>query len=105
MCVNGRTLYAPTRDGHRYQRAILSSETHALDILTIDPRNGEFRRERYPLSDQSFNAARGTLTGSDSALSCDEPDARAAVQARNETLQRFATGEASQRFVWKCEKR
>jgi hypothetical protein len=105
MCVNGRTLYAPTRDGHRYQRAILSSETHALDILTIDTSNGEFRRERYPLSDQSFNAARGTLTGSDSALSCDEPDARAAVQARNETLQRFATGEASQRFVWKCEKR
>jgi serine protease Do len=106
MCVNGRTLYAPTRDGRHYERAILSSETHALDILTIDPSNGEFRRERYPLSDQSFNAARAAISGiSDSALSCDEPDARTVVQTRNETLARFTAGQASQRFVWKCERR
>jgi hypothetical protein len=105
MCVNGRTLYAPTHDGRRYERTILSSETHSLDVLTIDPHSGEFRRERYPLSDQAFDAARGTLTGADSALSCDEPDAATAVQGRNDTLMRFATGQPSQRFVWKCEKR
>jgi S1-C subfamily serine protease len=105
MCINDRTLYAPTRDGHRYERAILSPETHALDILTIDPHSGEFRRERYPLSDDAFNAARNAASGPDSALSCDEPDARTAVQTRNETLMRFATGQPSQRFVWKCEKR
>src|SRR5262249_18348613 len=45
MCVNGRTLYAPGPNG-RYQRAILSAETHGLDVLTIDPPSGEFRRER-----------------------------------------------------------
>jgi len=105
MCVNGRTLYAPSRDGRRYERTILSSETHALDVLTIDPTTGEFRRERYPLSDQAFDAAHATITGSDNALSCDEPEARTAVQTRNDTLMRFATGQPSQRFVWKCEKR
>jgi hypothetical protein len=106
MCINGRTLYAPSRDGHRYQRAILSSETHGLDVLTIDAATGEFRRERYPLSDQSFEAARGAISAqSDNALSCDEPDARAAVQTRNETLMRFTSGEPSQRFVWRCAKR
>jgi hypothetical protein len=104
--VNGRTLYAPTRDGHRYERAILSTETHALDVLTIDPHSGEFRRERYPLSDQAFDAAHAaTASASDNALSCDEPDASAAVQSRNGTLARFATGQPSQSFVWKCQKR
>lgn len=106
MCINGRTLYAPTADGRRYQRSILSTETHGLDVLTIDPSSGEFRRERYPLSDQAFNAARAAISGqSDSALSCDDPGARSAVQTRNETLARYATGQASQRFVWRCEKR
>ncbi|MFT3729580.1 MAG: serine protease [Terricaulis sp.] len=106
MCINGRTMYAPTRDGHSYQRAILSSETHGLDVLTIEPSTGEFRRERYPLSDQNFSAARNAISGqSDSALSCDEPNASAAVQARNETLTRFTSGQPSQRFVWRCARR
>ena len=48
LCVNERTLYAPS-DGGRFQRAIVLGEARALDVLTIDPANGEFRRERYPL--------------------------------------------------------
>ncbi|MBI3437221.1 MAG: trypsin-like peptidase domain-containing protein [Proteobacteria bacterium] len=100
MCVNGRTLYAPTSDG-RYQRAILSAETHGLDVLSIDPRNGEFRRERYPLSDSAFSAARNA-TSNATDYSCDDPQARTAVAQRNQTLTHFAQGAPTQRFVWRC---
>ncbi len=103
MCVNGRTLYAPGQNG-RYQRAILSAETHGLDVLTIDPTNGEFRRERYPLSDSAFSAARNATSNS-SDYSCDDPEARGAVAQRNQTLLRYAQGAPSQRFVWRCERR
>ena len=104
MCVNGRTLYVPGGNG-RYQRAILSPETHGLDVLTIDPRNGEFRRERYPLSDGAFNAARDATAASDTTYSCDDPEAQAAVERRNQTLMHFAQGALSQRFVWRCARR
>jgi hypothetical protein len=100
MCVNGRTLYAPAQSG-RYQRAILSAETHGLDVLTIDPGNGEFRRERYPLSDSAFTAARNATSNS-ADYSCDDPQARAAVAQRNQTLTHFAQGAPAQRFVWRC---
>lgn len=100
MCVNGRTLYAPGQNG-RYQRAILSAETHGLDVLTIDPSNGEFRRERFPLSDSAFTAARNATSNS-SDYSCDDPQARAAVAQRNQTLTHFAEGAPAQRFVWRC---
>jgi hypothetical protein len=104
MCVNGRTLYVPGANG-RYQRAILSPETHGLDVLTIDPRNGEFRRERYPLSDGAFNAARDATAPSDTTYSCDDPEAQSAVQRRNQTLMHFAQGASAQRFVWRCARR
>lgn len=102
MCVNGRTLYAPSADG-RYQRAILSAETHGLDVLSIDPRNGEFRRERYPLSDSAFTAARNA-TANAADYSCDDPQARAAVAQRNQTLTHYAQGAPAQRFVWRCSR-
>lgn len=105
MCINGRTLYAPVGQGERYQRVILSAETHALDVLTIDPASGEFRRERYPLSDDAFAAARGATNASDNSYSCDDPEARTAVGQRNQTLMHFAQGAPSQRFVWRCQKR
>jgi hypothetical protein len=100
MCVNGRTLYAPAQNG-RYQRAILSAETHGLDVLTIDPSNGEFRRERFPLGDSAFTAARNATSNS-ADYSCDDPQARAAVAQRNQTLTHFAQGAPAQRFVWRC---
>jgi hypothetical protein len=104
MCINGRTLYAPVERG-RYQRVIISSETRAIDVLTIDPASGKFTRERYPLSDDAFNAARGAVSSSEGAYGCDDPEARAAVTQRNQTLLHFAQGSPSQRFVWRCEKR
>ncbi|MBS0386545.1 MAG: trypsin-like peptidase domain-containing protein [Proteobacteria bacterium] len=101
MCVNGRTLYAPGPN-HLYPRTILSPESHGLDVLTIDPARGEFRRERYPLSDSAFTAARNATSNS-SDYSCDDPEARAAVAQRNQMLSHFAQGAPSQRFVWRCE--
>lgn len=103
MCVNDRTLYAPAAAGV-FQRAILSAETHGLDILTIDPGRGEFRRERYPLSDSAFTAARNATSGA-ADYSCDDPEARAAVAQRNQALTHFTQGAPQQRFVWRCERR
>lgn len=104
LCVNGRTLYGRARDGHRYQRALVSGENRSLDVLTIDPRNGEFTRERYPLTDESFAAASQAADAS-SADGCESADARQAAQRRNESLLRFAEGRPSQRLVWRCEPR
>jgi hypothetical protein len=104
MCINGRTLYAPAAHD-RYQRVIISAETHAIDVLTIDPASGEFTRERYPLSDDAFTAARSATAASDSTYSCDDPQARAAISQRNQALLHFTRGAPTQRFVWRCEKR
>ena len=101
LCVNGRTLYAPVDGGH-YQRAVLSGGAHALDVLTIDPDSGIFKRERFPLSDQAFAQAT-EAAGAASAEGCDGAGAQHAVTARNQSLMRFAAGEPSQRLVWKCE--
>lgn len=103
LCVNERTLYAPLDNGARYRRAIVLGEARALDILTIDPNSGEFRRERYPLSDDAFAAANEAVSSSAAGRGC-QGDAEA-VAHRNETLMQFAQGEPSQRLIWHCEAR
>jgi len=102
LCVNERTLYAPSESG-RFQRAIVLGEARALDILTIDPANGEFRRERYPLSDQDFAAANQAVAASGAGRGCQGEGATEAVSRRNVALARYAQGAPRQRLVWRCE--
>jgi serine protease Do len=103
LCVNGRTLYARAPDGVRFQRAMLSSEAKALDVLTIDPESGEFRRERYDLSDGAYEAAAQAAGQSEDLQTCQGAAAREAIERRTETLMRFAEGRAGERMVWRCE--
>ncbi len=105
LCVNERTLYAPTSDGARYQRAIVLGGARALDVLTIDPSTGEFRRERFPLDDESFAAANQAVAESRAGRGCQGAGAVEAVEERNATLMRFAQGTPSQRLIWRCEPR
>lgn len=100
MCVNQRTLYAPGRDG-RWQRAVLVSGQPALDVLTIDPATGEFRRERYTLSQSAYSAAVQAI-GTTTVDGCNGDAARSAAAHRNETLLRFTEGQPIQRQVWRC---
>jgi serine protease Do len=104
LCVNERTLYAPIDEG-RYRRAIVLGEVRSMDILTIDAGTGEFRRERYPLSDEDFAAANQAVEESGAGRGCSGDGASAAVSRRNETLMRFAQGDPAQRLVWRCEAR
>ncbi len=105
LCVNERTLYARARDGTSYQRAIVLGEARALDILTIDPESGAFRRDRYPLDDEAFGAANQAVAQSGAGRGCAGEGASDAVARRNETLMRFAEGEPTQRLVWRCQAR
>jgi hypothetical protein len=105
LCVNERTLYAPLEDGPRFRRVIVLGEARALDVLTIDPQSGEFRRERYPLNDADFASANQAVAESGAGRGCEGEGASEAVARRNETLMRFAQGEPSQRLVWRCEAR
>jgi serine protease Do len=102
LCVNERTLYAPIEEG-RYRRAIVLGEARVLDVWTIDPSTGEFRRERYPLDEQSFAAANNAVSENAVGRGCDGDIA--AITRRNEALMRLAQGEPSQRLVWRCEAR
>ncbi|MES1156941.1 MAG: serine protease [Alphaproteobacteria bacterium] len=101
MCVNGRTLYAPTPDGRGYRRAILSGGEQTLDVLTITPSTGEFRRERFAMNAADFATATQAV-GATSPQSCDGDAARDAVARRNDTLMHYATGTPTQRVVWRC---
>ncbi|MGQ0533668.1 MAG: S1 family peptidase [Caulobacteraceae bacterium] len=103
LCVNERTLYAPLDNGPAYRRAIVLGEARVLDILTIDPSTGDFRRERYPLNEEDFAAANQAVAESGAGRGCDGNPA--AVAHRNETLMRFAQGTPRQRLVWRCEAR
>jgi serine protease Do len=105
FCVNERTLYARASDGRYYQRAIVLGEARALDILTIDPENGSFRRDRYPLDDEAFAAANQAVAQSGAGRGCSGEGASAAVARRNETLLRFAIGNPTQKLVWRCTAR
>jgi len=105
LCVNERTLYAPIDDGARYRRAIVLGEARALDVLTIDPATGEFRRERFPLSEDAFAQANEAVANSSAGRGCTGDGASEAVARRNDQLMRFASGEPSQRLVWRCEAR
>ncbi len=105
LCVNERTLYAPIDDGARFRRAIVLGEARALDVLTIDPASGEFRRERYPLSDQAFGEANAAVSSSAAGRGCSGDGAIEAVSRRNDTLMRFAQGSPRQRLIWRCEAR
>lgn len=99
LCVNGRTLYAPSENGRSYQRVMLSRERRAIDVLTLDPRGRRFERERFALSsgdfDRALESAGGALDGCGAS--------REAVQQRNASLLEFTTGEPTQRLVWRCE--
>ncbi len=105
LCVNERTLYAPLDGGPRFRRAIVLGEARALDVLTIDPESGEFRRERYPLDADEFAAANQAVAESGAGRGCTGDGASEAVARRNETLMRFAQGEPTQRLIWSCEAR
>ncbi len=105
LCVNERTLYAPLDDTGRFRRAIVLGEARAMDILTIDPSTGEFRRERYPLSDEDFASANRAVEDSGAGRGCTGDGASQAVARRNETLMRFAQGNPAQRLIWRCERR
>jgi len=105
LCVNERTLYAPIDNGARFRRAIVLGEARALDVLTIDPSTGEFRRERYPLGDEAFSSANEAVASSTAGRGCTGEGAVGAVERRNQTLMRFAQGSPSQRLVWRCEAR
>ncbi|MGE3791867.1 MAG: serine protease [Hyphomonadaceae bacterium] len=103
LCVNERTLYAPLDNGPAYRRVIVLGEARVMDVLTIDPSTGEFRRERYPLTDEDFAAANAAVAASGVGRGCDgDPTA---VARRNEALAQFAQGEPRQRLVWRCEAR
>jgi hypothetical protein len=104
LCVNERTLYAPLPDG-RFRRAIVLGEARALDVLTIDPRSGEFRRERYRLNDEQLAAANRAVAASGAGRGCEGDGASEAVARRNDTLMQFAQGTPSQRLIWRCEAR
>lgn len=104
LCVNERTLYAPS-EGERFQRTIVLGEARALDVLTIDPGNGEFRRERYPLSEADFAAANQAVAESGAGRGCQGEGASEAVARRNAALARYAQGAPRQRLVWRCEAR
>ncbi len=104
LCVNERTLYAPLGDDTpRYRRVIVLGEARVMDVLTIDPSTGEFRRERYPLNDDDFAAANQAVAESGAGRGCTGDSG--AVARRNETLMRFAQGTPRQRLVWRCEAR
>lgn len=105
LCVNERTLYAPIDGGARYRRAIVLGGARALDVLTIDPQTGEFKRERFPLDDEAFAAANQAVAGSRAGRGCEGAGAVTAVEERNATLMRFAEGTPSQRLIWRCEPR
>lgn len=100
ICVNGRTLYAPGTDGRAYQRVLLAGGK--LDVLTLDPRGRQFKRERYELGDEAYARAL-TAAGTPPPDGCAGPEARDAVAARNASLIPFATGEPVQRVVWRCQ--
>ncbi len=103
LCVNERTLYAREGEGARFRRTIVMGEAHTLDVLTIDAETGEFRRERYPLSDEQFAAANQAVAESGAGRGCSgDPQA---VARRNRALTPFAAGEPSQRLIWRCEAR
>lgn len=104
LCVNERTLYART-EGGQFQRAIVLGEARAMDILTIDPESGEFRRERYRLSEEDFAAANQAVAESGAGRGCVGEGASEAVARRNQTLMRFAQGTPRQRLIWRCEPR
>lgn len=105
LCVNERTLYAPIDNGQRFRRAIVLGEARALDVLTIDPASGEFRRERYPLDEAAFDSANAAVAASSAGRGCSAPGASEALGHRNDTLMRFANGNPSQRLVWRCQAR
>lgn len=104
LCVNERTLYAPTEDG-RFQRAIVMGEARTLDMLTIDPASGELRRERYPLSEADFASANQAVAESGAGRGCQGEGASDAVARRNAALARYAQSPPRQRVVWRCEAR
>lgn len=102
LCVNERTLYAPI-DGGGYRRVIVLGEARVMDVWTIDPSSGEFRRERYPLDDESFVAANAAVAENPVGRGCSgEP---AAVSRRNDALMPLTQGDPTQRLVWRCEAR
>jgi serine protease Do len=104
LCVNERTLYAPLGDETpRFRRVIVLGEARVMDVLTIDPSTGEFRRERYPLNNEDFAAANAAVAESGVGRGCDGDPA--AVARRNEALAQFAQSEPRQRLVWRCEAR
>lgn len=104
LCIDDSMLYAPGRDGRRYQRAVLARADRALEVSSIDPATGEFRRERYALSQSAYGAA-AQAAGAASSEGCESADARDAATRRNETLMRFAEGRPTQRIIWRCSSR
>jgi hypothetical protein len=103
-CVNGRTLYAPTHDGRSLQRVMLREREGAIDVMTLSPTTGEFRREQFTLEPSALEQAAEAARGAPVPDSCSAA-AREQVARRNAALMRYTAGAPVQRAVWRCRRK
>ena len=57
-CVNGRTQYAETADGKRWERILVPNEEATVSVLAYDPAARTYSNTRYLLSAAQMGAAR-----------------------------------------------
>ncbi|MGE3250833.1 MAG: trypsin-like peptidase domain-containing protein [Hyphomonadaceae bacterium] len=103
-CVNDRTMYAPAGQSLRY--VSLSDRGNTLAVLTLNPGNGQLRREIYRLSPTQMSAAQEATRELPPPNRCVFGEAaREQVARRYAALMRFADGEPTERTVWRCQRR
>ncbi|MBI1250441.1 MAG: trypsin-like serine protease [Alphaproteobacteria bacterium] len=109
-CVNGRTQYAADNAGV-LRRILLSPQQQTLDVLSFNPRSGDFRRERYALDKSTLPQATEAADDAPAPSGCaPHADARSRAETarqvarRNAALSAFVQGEPQERVVWRCRR-
>ncbi|WP_375290548.1 S1C family serine protease [Qipengyuania sp.] len=99
-CVNGRTQYGFS-DG-TWSRVLVPNDDQEVSVNSFDPDRREFRTERYLLSRNAMQAARGAR-GAYKAPACGADNAAAGLGDQQRAVLATLPPKPNERLVYTCE--
>lgn len=102
-CINGRTQYAETEGGRRWQRILVPAEDQAVSVLAYDPAAETYSNTRYLLSATQMAAARKLRAGVQLKTCLADGPERANLATQQAAIRDALPAVPNEKLVYRCK--
>lgn len=99
-CVNGRTQYGFAEG--KWTRLFVPNDEDAVSVNSFDPASGEFRTDRYPLSQSAMARARDARAAY-TAPACNAADAARVLGEKQSGVTALLPAQPTERLIYSCK--